>query len=218
MDTNKKIAVIITSVIKCSNKSVSYSKTRSVFAKEDRLKQTMDTIGSVRKYIPDAYIILLELGQQYEENIKIQKIVDQYIDFSNNNLIRFFVDGIFKGLGEAVGVIVGYMKINKSFDYYFKLSGRYILNNNFNIANFISKEPFSAKIYDKKVMSTRLYFFKKEYLRYWFLKHIISIPFLLLNRSIERLLYIFINSKNINSVKTLGVTGYIGPNGQLIEE
>jgi hypothetical protein len=45
-----------------------------------------------------------------------------------------------------------------------------------------------------------------------------SMPFLLLNRSIERVLYILIGSENINPIKTLGVTGKIGVNGETIEE
>jgi teichuronic acid biosynthesis glycosyltransferase TuaG len=213
-----KINVIITSTVKCSEKPVSYSKVRSVFTKEERLAQTIQTIESVRKYMPNAYITLIEIGQEYSENSKIEKLVDQYINLSKNKTIRFFVDGIFKGLGEAVGIIFAYKRIDKTYLNYIKLSGRYILNNNFKLENFTSEKPFSGKVYDEKTISTRLYYFKNQYLLDWKVKHIMSIPFLLLNRSIERVLYILIGGKNINPVDTLGVSGKIGVNGEIIEE
>lgn len=217
MTIDKKICIIITSVIYFKKNKLSYSESRSVFTPEKRLEQTKKTILSIREKLPQAKIYLGEQGLK-DVSSEIKDLVDYYEYIGDFFFIRKATDGPFKGLGEALGLIYTYKKLYKNYDYYFKLSGRYALNENFNLNKFISEKPFSAKIYNKKSISTRLYFFRKEYLYQWLLKHIMCIPFLLFNRSIERLLYIFIKTKNINSIDILGVKGSIGPDGKLIEE
>jgi glycosyltransferase involved in cell wall biosynthesis len=51
---------IITSVINTPNKPLSYISTRSVYSREERFNQTQITIISIRKYIPDCFIFLVE--------------------------------------------------------------------------------------------------------------------------------------------------------------
>ncbi|MBW9234867.1 hypothetical protein JQK62_22065, partial [Leptospira santarosai] len=64
----------------------------------------------------------------------IENKVDKYLYLGNEKEIRDAADGPYKGLGEVLGRYLADRWI-RSFnaDYYFKLSGRYYLNKEFNM-------------------------------------------------------------------------------------
>jgi hypothetical protein len=211
---NNKIGVIITSVIKCSEKPLSYSDTRSIFTKEERLEQTIKTIESIRNFIPNSEIILIELGKEYSENNKIKKIVDQYIDFSKDKMVRFFVDSRYKGLGEVFGILKGINYIKNNYDFYIKISGRYILTKNIP-ENFYNDSLGFLKI--NVNYSTRFYIISKNYFKKY--KTILKISlFLTILRSVERIFYIIIPKKWVYNIENIGLEGQIGVDKNTISE
>ena len=60
IDVENKNIVFITSKIYTSNEPFSYTNIRSVYTPEERFIQTLETIVSIRKNIPNPYIILFD--------------------------------------------------------------------------------------------------------------------------------------------------------------
>jgi hypothetical protein len=209
----KKIGVIVTSVIKCSDKPLSYSNTRSVFTKEERLAQTIKTIESVRKFVPNCEITLLELGQEYDENKKIKGLVDYYIDFSRNRTVRFFVDSKHKGLGELFGIIKGISNMGNH-DFYIKISGRYFLTKT--IPDLVYKEGFGF-IEQKNNYSSRFYIISNSFFTRY--KKILEVCLVFtIIRSVEKIFYIFIPKKWVYKIANIGLEGQIGVDRNIIRE
>ena len=133
---NKNI-VFITSKIIVSEKKFSYVKKRSIYSKQERMSQTINTINSVRKYIPDSYIVLLDNSVfNYYEYTLIENLVDTFINITNNNVLNYFTDVFeYKAFGEISQTLQffelflkeDYLKINN----FFKITGRYEINNEF---------------------------------------------------------------------------------------
>jgi hypothetical protein len=133
---------LITSVIDTCNKPLSYSSRRSVYTCEERLNQTVETIQSIKKYVPNAYIVLIDgsgrlLTSQEKllldgvnniieitDEASLQDIQNKYKAIGECRLILNFLNSpLFKSL-----------QINR----FFKISGRYHLQEGFNINDFLS--------------------------------------------------------------------------------
>lgn len=132
-----KNITLITSIIDTPNTPLSYIKTRSVFSKEQRFEQTKKTILSIREKIPNNKIFLVECSiLTSEERDFFIENVDYFLnvcDTNDNDLInRMFT--ISKSMGEGTMTIIALQYIfnnNIDFDYLYKISGRYWLNDNF---------------------------------------------------------------------------------------
>jgi hypothetical protein len=134
--------IIITSKIIVNEKiKFNYCDKKSIYSLEERYKQTQNTIISIKKYIPNSYIIFID-----NSNLSIDKYnyikshVDIFLNPIKNEKLTYFVDeSQYKCLGETalIKYCIDYIKLLKlKFINYFKISGRYILNNNFNYNNF----------------------------------------------------------------------------------
>lgn len=53
---------IVTSCIYPCNRPFSYIDTRSIYTPEERLRQTQDTIDSIRKHCPDSDVLMIDNG------------------------------------------------------------------------------------------------------------------------------------------------------------
>jgi hypothetical protein len=69
---------IVSSAIYLSSNPLCYSSTRSAFSAEKRAQQTLKTIESIRSAIPDAKIILIEMGLIKRSSI-YRKKVDKHL-------------------------------------------------------------------------------------------------------------------------------------------
>jgi len=203
MGTNRKIVVIVTSVIYFKEKRLSYSKNRSKFSIEERISQTEKTISSIREKIPNAEIILVEAGLKKDVGPLSSK-VDKYVYIGDKFLVRLGVDSIFKGIGEAI-ILLSVSKYLPGADFYFKISGRYYLDNDFDL-NKWDNNYFTVRKYDN-VFSTRLYGFGAQFLNIWKKSLMFSIPLLLSGQSIERIMPMFINKKYIKHLNKIGISG-----------
>jgi hypothetical protein len=135
---NKNIVLITSKIIISSNK-FSYCKSRSIYTNEERLNQTIHTIKSIRQYIPNSYIVLVD-NSVFNESVYryLSNITDYFINITQNTRLNYFTDiCIYKALAEISHQLCFYehfikkININKIKNL-FKISGRYFINETFN--------------------------------------------------------------------------------------
>lgn len=212
----KQPVFIVTSVIYFSNQALSYSNVRSIYTPEERSLQTVKTIASIKKRVPQALVVLVEMGLKERLPDDLMKIVDHYVYVGNRSLVRLACDGKYKGMGEVAGLIAAKKYFVGLGDFYFKISGRYFLLDDFNLNNWMTEKIVVLKYKDS--ISTRLYGFSDECFNIWYYALWKCIPYLLRGHSIEDVLPRIINKKHINEIELLGVAGFIGPDGQYVTE
>ena len=166
----------------------------------------MKTITSIREKIPNAKVYLFEQGISNDFANQFETLVDKYFYIGDKRLVRFATNSIYKGLGEAIGLLTASTYIPHNSIRIIKISGRYFLNSKFNLEEW-QNNKFIFKFYGSS-LSTRLYGISGQLIKVWKLSLILSIPLLLLNISIERTMPIFIPKKLITKIQTLGVSGF----------
>jgi len=139
----------------------------SRYKTEQRFYQTLDTIESIRTKVPNAYICLFEcsykpISEDYKNVLKEK--VDLFLEFCDDLVIKTLYENFSqkkhlitfgKSLLETRGILncLYLMKEKQLFtdvNRVFKLTGRYTLNDNFNIIDYQSKfldDKYVAKIY-----------------------------------------------------------------------
>jgi len=164
------IGIIITSVINTNSSSYYYAP-RSLFTAEERYNQTLNTIKTVRSFIPDSDIFLIEgsvIPDEWENKIKC--IVNHYINNSNSLSSKKLIDCNLKGAGEAIQIIdtLNYIQdISKEYSHIFKISGRYYLNESFNLNKFLHNKPTFCRGsygFNLEILSTVLISIPKEHI------------------------------------------------------
>lgn len=124
-----------------------------------RQHETLKTIYSIREKNPGAKIFLLECSDMSREQEHfLKEKVDIFLNLSSDIEIHETVLKS-KSLGEKMMMIkaIDYLeKENIDFDNLFKISGRYWLNENFNIDNF-KNESYSIKRLENNMVITNFY-------------------------------------------------------------
>jgi hypothetical protein len=149
--------VLITSALRPINDT-------TVFNFEQRLIQTLNTISTARKKIPNCYIVMIE-GTEVSESEKnfFSKLVNYYYLTD--------VKDLKKSIGEAT-LLYRYLTsdhfLSHKFETVSKLSGRYYLNDNFIWSN-LPKDRFIIKFeerswYGRSCYHTRYYRIPKKYI------------------------------------------------------
>ena len=138
---NEYNVVLITSKIYISNNKFSYTDTRSVYSKKERFLQTIDTINSIKKYIPNYYIILFDNSEfTKEESGILNNSVNFFINIKNDNEIDYYTNKCeIKALAELTQLkfMLKYMSIlNINIKNIFKISGRYSIIENFDYKQY----------------------------------------------------------------------------------
>lgn len=158
----------ITSVIDTPNIPLSYSTIRSIFSRDERFEQTKKTISSIKEKIPEAKIIIVECSN-YETNKEqldyLKKNSDYFLNLWDNQELHKYVFSIYKTIGTEIMTIelINYIINNNIlFETFYCISGRYYLNDNFNI-NLYYKNIIKFKS-KNLYTSTRLYSLNKKYL------------------------------------------------------
>ena len=120
----------------------------SIYSRQERLNQTLETINSIRQYAPGSKIAFIDnsinpLSDQEKQLISLQ--VDLWIDYQNNLFTRWVStdghrrDGAMKGINElllmeqALPVLKAHGFVNRRV---FKISGRYRLTSQFNLVEY----------------------------------------------------------------------------------
>lgn len=140
----------------------------SAFTEQQRFEQTLETIRCVREKVPTSYIILFEcsyasISKKHKEIL--QEKCDLCLNFSNEPVIQAIYENIEnrpelitygKSLLETRGLLntLHYIRENNVFSdsqRVFKLTGRYLLNEHFDINDYKSKfleERYVIKRYE----------------------------------------------------------------------
>ena len=174
---NKNI-IIITSKIVVSKNPLSYAENRSIYTSKERFEQTMSTITSIRKYIPNSYIILFDnscfLNSDY--NI-LNNAVDHFINITNNEDLNYFTNEYkYKAFAELAQLreIYKHAQIDiKNIKHLFKISGRYLLNDTFDYAAYNNDKNIFKKnmsVTDRNYYYTSFYKLNKTILPFFFKK------------------------------------------------
>jgi len=120
--------IIITSVIETTNKPLNYSKIRSVYSHQQRFEQTLETIESVRKYMPSTEIILVECSPQSEYMKALSEKVDYFYNLEFNQVVNNSPE---KGKGEITLLLHAFSKLTKHYTNIYKITGRYVIQPSF---------------------------------------------------------------------------------------
>ena len=155
--------IIITSKIIVSNYAFDYVNNRSIYSTDDRFQQTKKTIETVRSKIKNTFIILIDNSsfEPYPEiDNYLKKSVDLFLNPADEHILFELTDrNAYKSLAEAaqmqyiIHVIKSY---NVNFRNLFKITGRYVINNNFvyekyltdtNIFKILKKDEFFTCFY-----------------------------------------------------------------------
>jgi hypothetical protein len=165
----KKNVVIITSKIYVSDKKFSYIDKRSIYTPLERLEQVTDTIKSVKKFIPDYFIILLDNSKFTSEEINLlEQNVDIFLNPKHIPSLKYYTDEcLYKAYGELnqtkilVDFIMHLIKNNVlEMINLFKITGRYIINDDFNYEIYNNNNnifKINNNIIDRKYYYTCFY-------------------------------------------------------------
>jgi len=140
----------------------------SEFTTEERFQQTLDTIESIKDKVPDAYILIYEgsetsIKQEYKD--KFIELSDLFIECGNDQYMKSLYENLHRDPGKftfvksmlecrCLQITLNYMMEHNIFSdatRVFKLSGRYKLNDYFDIEDYKSKflmNKYVMKYYD----------------------------------------------------------------------
>jgi len=225
---NDKNLIFISSVIHTPDLPLSYINTRSIYNHKERFEQTKKTINTVRNKMPNSVIFLIDCSPlEKEETDYFKNYTDIFInlyELNDSNIINN-VFSKSKSLGEGTLTIYALhilLQNNIEFDNFYKISGRYWLNNNFNYNLFHNNKIVAKKINnDTNNLITSLYKLPKSYVSLWLHFLINSINDLNNCIGAEVLFAKFVNTMNENDkifVEKIGVSGNIAVCGTLVEE
>jgi hypothetical protein len=140
-----------------------------IYTPQQRIGQTLDTVKSARKYIPDATIILIDNSKvdvQNDTSVEFEELIDQvdyYIDNSDDTDIQHFHNNVSNyDIGKNSMEVLGMLKaltyiatnedimkdINAS-NRIFKLSGRYQVTDKFDITKFDNANTKDKYVFKK---------------------------------------------------------------------
>ena len=143
IEIKKDNFVLVTSKLVKAKTGFTYSKTRSVYSFDELFNQTVETLKTLRTYIPNAYIVLFDnsiLDNEHAEQLK--SLTDVFINITDNEILNYYTDSKYKLLGEMAQMCFFYFYYYKNIckknniKNFFKISGRYLLNEEFDFNNF----------------------------------------------------------------------------------
>lgn len=207
---------LITSVIVPSSGPLDYTSVRSVFTPEQRLQQTINSIESVRKNT-DQKITLVECSNHISSNFDLsvlKSLVDVFIDLSSDSFMLSTCNSPNKSWAEIqmIDRVIDHLPTDERI---FKLSGRYVLLNSFDINKFnngdISARLFidglpkrcCGVVYSMKNSTTYKEFTTTCINRYNNARHV----------SMEDMLYSWACSKDFNVLSSIEASGSIAVSG-----
>ena len=152
INLQNKNVVLVTSKIYVSDKKFSYVDKRSIYTPNQRFEQTIETIKSIKINIPNSYIILFD-NSIFDNNYKsiLENNVDMFINITDDKNLNFYTnDYEYKAFSEISQQLSFYNTFLKnidinSFKNFFKISGRYSINNTFNFNNFDNEHNIFKK-------------------------------------------------------------------------
>lgn len=237
----KKYGVFITSAINAKF---------SIYKPQERLAQTLETIASVRARIPNGVICLTDCSQPgISDDVKAQLVehVDHFMDFSGDENVVWIHDNIevqdiVKNLTE-LSVVHSFFEMAQEEGWFegcdriFKVSGRYMLTDTFNTADYENDIVGDKYVVSKRMLSQfapgvtgvdqqhmlRVYSFGGSRMGEFILllEDMVEHMQDRVNTGgyidIEHLWYKFLPKADVVEFARTGVKGLVAPNGQAIE-
>ena len=195
-----KTIFIITSAVKSNH--------GSIYLEGERMSQTVSTINSIRKFC-DSKIVVVENSDNVIGMEHITASVDSFIHRPLHHYNKSVLE---------VGLVLSGMEEIKrmgwEFDVVFKLSGRYELNEKFNIQN-VDPTRYNLRKFNDQCASTVMYgvpscFFDE------FQVILEQVNMGSIHQDIEHTLYNIIPKDKVNWMNEIGVQGHIAPSGEFL--
>jgi len=222
--------VIITSIIHTVNTLLSCGNVRSIYTPEERYHQTLKTIESVKKYISNIYVVLIEVSKIDEDKeYNFRTNVNLYINYSDDANLNTIVNNNNKSYAEA-SMILKFLESDEfkklNIDNLFKISGRYFLNEKFMLDQYMNNSNCFRQIHNEGYYSSipcyYSFFYKicKEDLDKYvniFKNNIHKLQPVhdIYHMDMEHFLCTYFKN-NIKHINTLGISGNIAVNGTVI--
>lgn len=227
-----------------------------IYTPEQRIQQTLDTARSARQYLPDATIILVDNSKvdvQNDDSAEFNELldtVDYYIDNSDDPDIQYFHNNVQnydvgKNAMEALGIAKALAHIKSDAELFeivknssriFKLSGRYVLTDKFDVNQHDNKNTKRKYVFKKRqpswipqadtgvdyLLQTRLYSFDSALFDDTLALFAVTIQnmFDTFNRQkyidVEHSMAKFIPGEHLVELDVVGLQGNIAPNGMMI--
>lgn len=213
---------VITSVINLRSDSAG----KSVYTSDERFKQTLKTISSIREKTCNSVCILVELSKLTDEQKKIiLDKIDIFVDLSNDETAQKLVLSN-KSMGDIYTTIAGLKKVKAtSNDLIYKISGRYYLDDYFNLSIFSKDTVVFREIrhdlphYKTICFETKLFGFGSQFMKTMI--ELLEISSGLIKdrkiSDIEHAMYgLFKNVNYCKAVDRIGISGNIAPTGEFV--
>jgi hypothetical protein len=226
-------------------------KVGSIHSSQERFNQTLETIQSIRNKVPNSIIWVTEssedsLSKEYSD--ELIEISDNYIEYCDDTILQKLYENLKqnsqkfdfgKSLLETRSLYntfnrISHLDVNRVF----KISGRYALNDEFNIQNYetniiddryvLQVHQFENDIYDliygiKGQITTGLWSFDMNLLGETLLLYEKCFSYMdtmmcyTNGIDIEHSLYKFIDFSKVISIPRLGLTRNHGPSGEIYD-
>jgi hypothetical protein len=218
------ILFVITSIVKLENPK------SSIYNPIERYNQTCNTITSIRSKLPGAKIVVVEASKTINDRKFYFEGVDMFY-IKNDDVYKC------KSSGECILLKTflqsDFFKKYSDVNLLFKISGRYYLNDNFNINNFDKTKINARKIDTKNDPNEQnynpnvLYSINPDFCH---VTNLFCFPFFKCSticecldnylknvegKDVEHILFKYCN--DINNVIELGVSGNQAPNGKFVK-
>lgn len=220
-----------------------------IYKPQERLTQTLATVDSIRQRIPDAGIVIMEctgVSPTADQENTLRSHCDYYLDYTKDPAVQALYastdnwDVVKNGteimvFGRALQVLAQ-NNIIDSYDRVHKMSGRYLLNDSFDLDmytydsirdqiiighSYPSQFPYHVTLVQRQYMA-RLWSWPAtlhaEIIKVYqdsfdyFKQRVDNGGYV----DIEHVLYKFLDRKHLAEVEELGVEGTIAPNGVAI--
>lgn len=198
---DKKV-VIITSAI----------RGKSTFTPQERFEQTKNSIKSVRIYLPEYSVVLVEMLYLEEKEIEELTSLCEYVIYCGEHKgMQRYNDPLNPSLGEILLLTAVLSSLVNPISV-FKLSGRYEINNWFRLSELDLEKYVFVENPPEKAYYTTLYHIPEEEIKNFI--HILEKAFLAIMNDkgwlgIEKCLYSYLDTEKIQVVKIIGCHGYV---------
>lgn len=157
--TTKKCFYVSSCIETDPDAPLTYAPKRSVFSVDERYRQTLITVNTIKCLEPEATVYVLDASINWEGYKNLFELLfdkchyvamKQLCSFKDYQSIRLHPN---KSLGESIQVrdfLYYYGKELQEFDYLFKMSGRYVINDGYDTTLF--NETNRDKLFFKKAL------------------------------------------------------------------
>ena len=222
-----------------------------IYNSDQRIQQTLNTVQSIRQRVPAARIILLEMSAislTEQQKQQLLDAVDNILDFTTDPVVQQLYHStenwdIVKNVTEVMcfnKALKQLTQTNQLVDSQriFKISGRYLLSDDFDIGYYDQYSVQSHIVVSKSRDSQ--FDFATTQIERQFMSRLWSWPTVLTAEiiesydrglvfmqerlfaggyaDIEHVLYKFLDHKKVIELDTVGIYGNIGPNGTLVKD